>query len=191
LPTCRCGPPLLLLQLQAAPGQTGLRDRAGLPITARSYLAGWRDARRQSRSAAPPRQVFSAICVIFSHGAGEIGYMTGPLGAIWQVGSCTPCRCWCPPLAAGRLEAFQLLSGPTSAAFAVQVYTSGKIVRNLDPPIWMIVICAGSLVVGLATYGYNVTRAMGVRLAKLSPVRGFAAELATAMVIMVAAQVGL
>jgi sodium-dependent phosphate transporter len=90
-----------------------------------------------------------------------------------------------------RPEAFQLLSGPTSAAFAVQVYTSGKLQKNIDPPIWMIVICAGSLVVGLATYGYNVTRAMGVRLAKLSPVRGFVAELATAMIITVAAQVGL
>jgi sodium-dependent phosphate transporter len=53
----------------------------------------------------------------------------------------------------------------------------------------MIIICAGALVFGLATYGYNVTRAMGVRLAKLSPVRGFAAELATAIVIMVASQV--
>ena len=42
--------------------------------------------------------------------------------------------------------------------------------------------------VGLATYGYNVTRAMGVKLAKLSPTRGFAAELATAGVITVAAQ---
>lgn len=30
-------------------------------------------------------QVFSAICVIFAHGAGEVGYMAGPLGAIWQV----------------------------------------------------------------------------------------------------------
>jgi sodium-dependent phosphate transporter len=30
-------------------------------------------------------QVFSAICVIFAHGAAEVGYMTGPLGAVWQV----------------------------------------------------------------------------------------------------------
>jgi sodium-dependent phosphate transporter len=71
------------------------------------------------------------------------------------------------------------------------VYTTGKLQKNVDPPIWQIVICAGALVVGLATYGYNVTRAMGVRLAKLSPVRGFAAELATSLVIMVASQVGL
>ena len=44
---------------------------------------------------------------------------------------------------------------------------------------------------GLATYGYNVTRAMGVRLAKLSPTRGFCAELSTALVIMICAQYGL
>jgi hypothetical protein len=28
-------------------------------------------------------QVFSAICVIFSHGAGEVGYMAGPMTTIW------------------------------------------------------------------------------------------------------------
>ena len=27
----------------------------------------------------------SAVCVIFAHGAAEVGYMSGPLGAIWQV----------------------------------------------------------------------------------------------------------
>ena len=30
-------------------------------------------------------QVFSAICVIFAHGAGEVGYMAGPLATIWDV----------------------------------------------------------------------------------------------------------
>jgi sodium-dependent phosphate transporter len=57
--------------------------------------------------------------------------------------------------------------------------------------VWVILIGACGLVVGLATYGYNVTRAMGVQLAKLTPTRGFAAELATALVIMIAAQYGL
>lgn len=36
--------------------------------------------------------------------------------------------------------------------------------------------------------GYNVTRTMGVTMAKLSPSRGFAAELATSLVILVASQ---
>lgn len=58
-------------------------------------------------------------------------------------------------------------------------------------PIWCIIIGAASLVIGLATYGYKCTRAMAVRVSKLSPTRGFAAELSTAMVIMIAAQYSL
>ncbi|KAJ9532650.1 hypothetical protein QJQ45_010711 [Haematococcus lacustris] len=97
-------------------------------------------------------QVFSAICVVFSHGAGEVGYMAGPLATIW--------------------------SG----------YTEGKLTKNVTAPAWVVLIGAIGLVIGLATYGYKVTRAMGVRLAKLSPTRGFCAELATALVIMIASQ---
>ncbi|KAG2490083.1 hypothetical protein HYH03_011389 [Edaphochlamys debaryana] len=100
-------------------------------------------------------QVFSAICVIFAHGAGEVGYMAGPLATIW---------------------------------FAVK---DGNLPSKVNAPTWCIVISALGLVIGLGTYGYNVTRAVGTRMAKLSPTRGFSAELATALVIMVAAQYGL
>lgn len=57
--------------------------------------------------------------------------------------------------------------------------------------VWIILIGAIGLVIGLATYGYNVTRAMGVKLAKLSPTRGMCAELATAFIIMIGAQFAL
>lgn len=30
-------------------------------------------------------QVFSACCVMLAHGAGEVGYLSGPLGAIWHI----------------------------------------------------------------------------------------------------------
>eukprot|EP00850_Spirogloea_muscicola_P013656 SM000094S24673 [mRNA] locus=s94:4045:7180:- [translate_table: standard] len=100
-------------------------------------------------------QVFSAICVIFAHGAGEVGYMAGPLATIWDV------------------------------------YKTGSLPKNVEPPVWIVLIGAVGLVIGLATYGYNVTRAMGVKLAKLTPTRGFCAELATAFVIMIASQYGL
>ncbi|KAG6558095.1 hypothetical protein Mapa_000276 [Marchantia paleacea] len=100
-------------------------------------------------------QVFSAICVIFAHGAGEVGYMAGPLATIWDV------------------------------------YQKGELSSKVKPPVWIVLIGAIGLVIGLATYGYNVTRAMGVKLAKLTPTRGFAAELATAFVIMIASQYGL
>lgn len=98
------------------------------------------------------QQVFSAICVIFAHGAGEVGYMAGPLATIWDV------------------------------------YQKGMLNKSVSPPVWVILIGATGLVVGLATYGYNVTRAMGVQLAKLTPTRGFSAELATSFTIMIAAQ---
>ena len=100
-------------------------------------------------------QVFSAVCVIFAHGAAEVGYMTGPLGAIWQV------------------------------------VNTGMLRKKVQSPLWVIVISALGLVVGLSTYGYNITRAMGTRMAKLTPSRGFAAELSTSLVILVASQYGL
>ena len=28
-------------------------------------------------------QIFSACCVMFAHGSGEVGYMAGPLSTIW------------------------------------------------------------------------------------------------------------
>ena len=106
-------------------------------------------------------QVFSAICVIFAHGAGEVGYMAGPLATVyevWQTGSL--------PHAGGKLG-------------------------NVQSPLWIVAICASGLVVGLATFGHYVMRSMGTALAKLSPTRGFCAELATSLVILIASQLSL
>jgi sodium-dependent phosphate transporter len=63
--------------------------------------------------------------------------------------------------------------------------------QSTEAPIWIIVISASGLVVGLATYGYRVTEAVGTRLSKITATRGFAAELATALIIMIASQYGL
>ena len=100
-------------------------------------------------------QVFSATCVMFAHGAGEVGYMAGPLATIWDV------------------------------------YNTGVLSKKVVPPVWITVLAAFSLVAGLATYGKNITKAVGKELAKITPSRGFCAEISTAIVIMVAAQYGL
>jgi sodium-dependent phosphate transporter len=100
-------------------------------------------------------QVFSAICVIFAHGAGEVGYMAGPLSTIWTI------------------------------------WKSDSLPKSVKAPLWIVLYSAASLVLGLAMYGRNVTEAMGKRLARLTPSRGFAAELATSLVILVATQYGL
>ena len=100
-------------------------------------------------------QVFSAICVIFAHGAGEVGYMAGPLSTIWTI------------------------------------WKTDKLPKSVIAPLWIILFSAASLVLGLAMYGQNVTVAMGKRLARLTPSRGFSAELATSLVLLVATQYGL
>jgi hypothetical protein len=97
-------------------------------------------------------QVFSAICVIFAHGANDSAYAAGPLAGIYTV------------------------------------YKHGYLPNKVTPTVWVVFISASSMVIGLATYGYNVTRAMGTKMSKLSASRGFAAELSTATVILVASQ---
>jgi len=100
-------------------------------------------------------QIFSACCVMFAHGAGEVGYMAGPLTTINEF------------------------------------YNTGKIPKTVKAPMWVLVISALSLVIGLATYGQRVTRAMGKEISTITATRGFCAEISTAIVIMVAAQYGL
>jgi hypothetical protein len=105
-------------------------------------------------------QVISAICVIFAHGAGEVGYMSGPLAVIYDI-----------------------VKHPGK-----NVVTHGGTVM---PEIWTILIGAFGLLVGLGTYGYKVCAAVGTQMAKITPSRGYAAELATSFVIMIAAQFSL
>lgn len=78
------------------------------------------------------------------------------------------------------------MSGPLTTIW--NVYQTGVLAKAVEAPVWITFIGAFSLVIGLATYGYNVTRSMGVSLCKITPTRGFCAELATAFVIMIAAQ---
>lgn len=78
------------------------------------------------------------------------------------------------------------MAGPLSAIW--YNYKDGLLKEKREPPIWAVIVGASGLVIGLATYGYKVTQAMGVRLAKISPTRGFAAELATALIITLASQ---
>ena len=96
------------------------------------------------------------------------------------------------------------MAGPLGAIW--QVYTTGNLKKSVVSPIWVrrtyrvflfcffrcaliaffviqiVLLSALGLVLGLATFGYQVTAAMGTKLAKLTPSRGFAAELATATV---------
>lgn len=81
------------------------------------------------------------------------------------------------------------MAGPLTTVW--EVYQRGLLPSKVQSPVWIVAISAFGLVLGLGTYGYHVIRSMGVALAKLSPTRGFCAELATSLTIMITTQMGL
>lgn len=47
------------------------------------------------------------------------------------------------------------------------------------------------IVIGLATYGYNIMRILGNRLTLMSPSRGFSMELGSSITVLLASQFGI
>lgn len=62
---------------------------------------------------------------------------------------------------------------------------------NAETPKWIFALGGLGLVVGLMTYGYKIIMELGVTLLKLTPSRGYCAELATGMTISLASAYGL
>ena len=58
-------------------------------------------------------------------------------------------------------------------------------------PIWLLILGATSIVVGLATYGYKVIATIGKGITELTPSRAFAVSLATASIVLLASSTGL
>jgi PiT family inorganic phosphate transporter len=60
-----------------------------------------------------------------------------------------------------------------------------------DVPAWVILVCALTMGAGTAVGGWRIIRTMGLRLTKLEPVHGFAAETAAGLTIQGAAIFGI
>jgi PiT family inorganic phosphate transporter len=56
---------------------------------------------------------------------------------------------------------------------------------------WMLAVGGVGIVFGLATYGYRVMETVGRKITELTPSRGFSAELATALTIVIASRLGI
>jgi PiT family inorganic phosphate transporter len=56
---------------------------------------------------------------------------------------------------------------------------------------WMLMVGGLGIVLGLATWGYRVMETVGRRITELTPSRGFAAELAAALTIVLASRLGI
>ena len=76
------------------------------------------------------------------------------------------------PLAAINQATNQLLNQP---------YT-------LETPLWILFLGAVGIVTGLATLGYRVMKTIGENIVKLTPSKGFSAQLAAALTVVIASQ---
>jgi PiT family inorganic phosphate transporter len=67
----------------------------------------------------------------------------------------------------------------------------GGVLPEFRVPMWVILLCALTMGCGTAVGGWRIVRTMGLRLTKLEPVHGFAAETAAASAIELASRLGI
>lgn len=100
----------------------------------------------------------------------------------------------------GRLQmlsaAFMAFShGSNDGQKFIGVFTLALVLGGVLPefriPIWVILLCAGTMGIGTAIGGWRIVATMGLRLTKLEPYQGFAAETAAATAIAVASRLGI
>ncbi len=79
--------------------------------------------------------------------------------------------------------------GPLAAVSAV--VREADLSQKAPVEIWMLVIGGIGIVFGLATWGYRVMETVGRKITELTPSRGFSAELAAALTIVLASRLGI
>ena len=67
----------------------------------------------------------------------------------------------------------------------------GGIHQTFHVPFWVMLVCAVTMGLGTSIGGWSIIKTMGMRLTKLEPVHGFAAETAAATTIEVASRLGI
>jgi PiT family inorganic phosphate transporter len=67
---------------------------------------------------------------------------------------------------------------------------SGGYISTLEVPLWVMSACALMMGLGTATGGWRVIKTLGLKLSKIQPVNGFAAESAASAVLLTAASMG-
>ena len=100
----------------------------------------------------------------------------------------------------GRLQilsaAFMAFShGSNDGQKFIGVFTLALVLGGMLPefaiPWWVVVLCAITMGIGTATGGWRIIKTMGLRLTKLEPIHGFAAETAAGLTIMTAGHFGI
>ncbi len=80
--------------------------------------------------------------------------------------------------------------GPVSAV--VEILRSPlALMTTTQIPLWLLMFGGTGIVVGLATYGWRVIDTIGHKITQLTPTRGFSAECAASITILVASKIGM
>ncbi len=75
-------------------------------------------------------------------------------------------------------------------AFSLALFLGG-VTKEFTIPFWVIVLCASVMGIGTTVGGWRIIRTMGMRLSKLEPQHGFAAETGAGIAIELASRLGI
>ncbi|MCP2775237.1 inorganic phosphate transporter, partial [Salmonella enterica subsp. enterica serovar Typhimurium] len=67
----------------------------------------------------------------------------------------------------------------------------GAVSAKADVPLWVMMIGAIGIAVGLALYGPKLIRTVGHEITELDPMRAFSIAMAAALTVIIASQLGL
>lgn len=80
--------------------------------------------------------------------------------------------------------------GPLAAVYSI-ISSGGEVMQNSPLPVWILLLGGGGIVLGLITLGYRTMLTVGKKITELTPSRGFCAELAAAITVVIASRTGL
>ena len=80
--------------------------------------------------------------------------------------------------------------GPVAAVVSI-VNSGGEISQQSDLPVWVLLLGAVGIVLGLAMLGRKVIATVGKNITELTPSRGFCCELAAATTVVIASATGI
>jgi len=135
--------------------------------------------------------------LIFSPGVGFlVGFLLMVL-LMWML------RRTAPSVVSKRFKKWQIFSaafmafshGGNDAQKTMGIITmalvSAGYLTSFNVPMWVVLLCAMTMAAGTAGGGWRIIKTLGMKLAHLKPVHGFAAETAAATVIEIASRMGL
>jgi PiT family inorganic phosphate transporter len=80
--------------------------------------------------------------------------------------------------------------GPLAAVYSI-ISSGGEVMQKSALPVWILLLGGLGIVLGLVTFGFKVMMTIGKRITELTPSRGFCAELAAAITVVIASRTGL